>query len=85
MTEFRFSLIVPSSRMTDEQILDIADALAQSGCDDASICGHVEGMELVFDRGADSLQSAIASAIADVEREGHQVSRIEMEREAMPA
>ena len=85
MTEFRFSLIVPASQMTDEQILDIADGLAQAGCVDASVCGHAEGMELVFDREADSLQAALSSAVSDVERAGHRVSRVEMLREAIPA
>jgi hypothetical protein len=38
-------------------------------------------MELLFERSADSLQAAIASAIADVESAGPQVVRVEMDRE----
>jgi hypothetical protein len=40
-------------------------------------------MELLFDRSAESLQHAISSAVAAVERTGYKVSRIEMEREAI--
>ncbi len=84
MTDYRFSLIVPVQKMTHEQILNATDALGNAGCTDASIRGHVEGMELLFERAADSLQEAISSAIADVERAGYRVGKMEMEREAIP-
>ena len=42
------------------------------------------GMELLFERAGDSMQAAISSAIADVERAGYSVSRVELEREAIP-
>jgi hypothetical protein len=42
-------------------------------------------MELLFERTADSLQGAISSAISDVERAGFRVSKVEMERESLPA
>jgi hypothetical protein len=71
--------------MTHEQILDAADALGNAGCTDASIRGHAAGMELLFERTADSLQAAISSAISDVERAGYRVSKIEMERRSIPA
>jgi len=83
MTEYRFSLIVPVAALTHEEILDATDALGNSGCTDASIRGHAEGMELLFERAADSLQAAISSAIADVERAGYRVTKVEMEREAI--
>jgi hypothetical protein len=85
MNEYRFSLIVPTAEMSHDQILDVTDALGDAGCTDASIRGHVEGMELLFGRVADSLQSAISSAIADVERAGYRVRKVEMEREAISA
>lgn len=85
MTEYRFSLIVPASALTHEEILEAADALGDAGCTDASIRGHQEGMELMFDRVADSLEAAMASAIANVEHAGFQVARIELEREAVCA
>jgi len=84
MTDYRFSLIVPTGTMTHDQILDATDALCSAGCTDASIRGHADGMELMFERAAESLQLAISSAIADVERAGYRVGKVEMEREAIP-
>jgi hypothetical protein len=84
MPDYRFSVIVAAASMTHEEILDATDALGNAGCTDASIRGHAEGMELLFERAAGSLQGAISSAISDVERAGYRVSKIEMEREAIP-
>jgi hypothetical protein len=84
MTDYRFSVIVLAEAMTHGEILDATDALGSAGCTDASIRGYAEGMELLFDRAADSLQAAITSAISDVERAGYRVRRVEMEREAIP-
>ena len=83
MPEYRFSVIVAVSHETHEEILDTTDALGNAGCKDASIRGHTEGMELLFERTADSLQTAIASAISDVESIGYRVSRVELERETV--
>jgi hypothetical protein len=71
--------------MSHDDILNATDALGEAGCTDASIGGHAAGMELLFERAADSLHAAIASAIADVERAGFNVSKVEMEREAISA
>jgi len=84
MQHYHFSLIVPAQPMTHEEILDATDALASAGCADASIRGHAEGVELLFERMADSLQRAISSAISDVESAGYRVSRVEIERECIP-
>ncbi len=46
-----------------DKILDATDALGQAGCTDASIRGHADGMEVMFERAADTLQDAIFSAI----------------------
>jgi hypothetical protein len=83
MTDFRFGVIVAAGPMSHERILDATDALGNAGCTDASIRGHADGMELLFERSADSLQAAIASAIANVESAGFPVVRVEMEREAI--
>lgn len=83
MPQYRFNVIVPAPMLTDEEILDAADALASAGCIDASVRGHADGMELLFDRAADSLQSAITTAVSDVERAGYGVAKVEMEREAI--
>ena len=84
MSDYRFSVIVPQPQMTPDETLDATDALGDVGCTDASIRGHTDGMELLFERAADSLQAAISSAIADVERAGYRVSKVELEREAIP-
>jgi len=84
MREYHFALIVAASPKSDQEILDATDALGEAGCTDASIRGHAEGMEVLFDRTAASLQAAISSAIAEVERPGFRVVRLEMEREAIP-
>jgi hypothetical protein len=85
MPAFRFALIVATPPMSHEEILDATDALGEAGCTDASIRGHAEGMELLFERKARSLQAAISSATADVETAGFRVVRLEMDREAIPA
>ncbi len=85
MTDYRFSVIISAAQMSHEEILDATDTVGNAGCTDASIRGHKEGMELLFERAADSLEAAISSAISDVERAGYRVTRVEMEREAIPA
>lgn len=84
MPDYRFSVIVARAVMTHEDILDATDALGNAGCTDASIRGHADGMELLFKRTADSLPGTIYSAISDVERAGYHISKVEMEREAIP-
>ena len=70
MTDYRFSVIVPARTLTDDEILKACDALGAAGCTDASVRGHAQGMELLFDRESKSLEDAIHSAVADVERAG---------------
>ncbi len=84
MADYRFSVIVAAAPLSHEEILDATDALGDAGCTDASIRGHAEGMELLFERCAKSLEAAMASAIANVESAGFRVLRVEMEREAIP-
>ena len=83
MTDYRFSVIVSTSSMTDDEILKVCDALGAAVCTDASVRGHALGMELLFDRESDSLEEAIQSAVTDVERAGFRVAKVEMEREAV--
>ena len=86
MTEFRFRLIVSgpfSPEVTDTELLDATDALGASGCDDAAVSVHADGLELEFDREGSSRQDAIASAVRDVEGAGFRVESIELDREAV--
>jgi hypothetical protein len=85
MTCYRFSVLIFTRPANHEATLGATDALGEAGCTDASIRGHSEGMELLFERSGDSLETAISSAIADVERAGYRVNRVQMEREAIPA
>ena len=84
MTVYQFSVIIPTLPLTPDEILDATDALGNAGCTDASIRGHAGGIELLFERTAESLQAAISSAISDVECAGYRVSKVEMDREAIP-
>jgi len=84
MPSFDFAVIVAGKKMKHKQILDATDALGEAACTDATLSGHEEGMELMFTRSARSLQAAITSAIHDVEKAGFRVTRIEMDREAIP-
>ena len=83
MSQYCFSLIIPSSLVDQEMILDVVDALGRAGCLDASVRGHIDGMEMLFEREANNLQEAILSAISDVEKAGFRVSKVELEREAI--
>jgi len=85
VTDYQFSVIVAASPATEDEILDAADALGDSGCMDASVRGHAEGMELLFERTGDKLEAAISSAVSDVERAGYRVARVELERQCIPA
>jgi hypothetical protein len=77
-------VIVAAAPLSHKEILDATDSLGNAGCTDASIRGHAEGMELLFERSAQSLESAIDSAIVNGESAGFCVVRVEMEREAIP-
>ena len=74
MTIHRFTLIVDGPDLQDDALID---ALFEAGCDDAAI-GRVDGIQYVdIDREAASLDRAILSAVADLERiEGVEVVRI---------
>ncbi len=57
--------------------MDDADALYEAGCSDATF-GSCDGVAFGdFDREAETLEEAIRSAIADVQRAGLSVARLE--------
>ena len=85
MSSYHFSVIIEQSPQSDEELLDIADALGDAGCLDASICEHRDGVEAIFDRDAESLQGAIHSAVTATEEAGFNVKRVELERESITA
>lgn len=71
-----FSLILKPAPMDLEAV---ANRLYEAGCDDATfgICCGVWTLD--FDREAGSLDEAVASAKADVERAGLGVERVDLE------
>ena len=79
----QFSLIIDCKIESEEEILDIADTLGNAECLDGSVGGHSEGVEVVFNREADSLDEAIKSAIVAIEGVGYRVKRAEMARESI--
>ena len=85
MSCYEFSVIIEQSPQSDDELLEMADALGNTGCLDATVCGHQEGAEAVFTRDADSLQDAIHSAVTAIEQAGFKVKRVQLERESIAA
>ncbi|QDV87849.1 hypothetical protein [Stieleria magnilauensis] len=83
MTEYRFRVVISHQVMTDQEILDLADNLAAAGCDDGHVGGHDEGIEIVFDRVAETRDEAMRSAVAQIEQCGLVVKRLELDRAAI--
>jgi hypothetical protein len=63
----------------DELTVEVADALYEAGCDDATPCSEGPIVYLHFHREAESLGDAIDSAVKDVARAGFKVARVEAE------
>ncbi len=79
-TIYDFTLILSSQPELTEEL---CDALFAAGCDDATsgqICGSPQ---MMFHREAESLESAIRSAIADIQKVGCHVERLEMDNESL--
>jgi hypothetical protein len=82
MTCWEFTLIL---RDVSEMTGDLANALYDAGCDDATV-GSSSGLARVsFSREAAALQDAIQSAARDVQRAGCDIARVEIEREELVA
>ena len=80
MTEYDFPLYLNGLTTLDDQAID---ALYEAGCDDALPCSS-EGRAMVcFARKSESLESAIRSAIGDIQRAGFTVSQAVIECDAL--
>ena len=66
-------------RMTDE----IADALFEAGCDDATPSSSEGLAQVCFAREADSLESAICSALDEIKQAGFHFSKVEIDSESL--
>ena len=63
--------------------VEMGEALVAAGCDD-STTGSTRGVAFVaFDRDAASLEEAIRSAIADVQKAGFRVAEVRMTPESL--
>lgn len=81
MSKYEFTLVLTGSPELTEEI---CDQLFEAGCDDG-IPGTCNGVfSIDFHRDAESLESAIHSAIKDVKAAGYEVQRVEIAAEAMP-
>jgi len=80
MTKYEFTLILKGARELTEQM---ADELYDAGCDDGTpgTCNGVFSID--FHREADSLESALRSAIANVKSAGCEVERVEIHADTM--
>jgi hypothetical protein len=64
----------------DDLTVEVADALYEAGCDDATPCSEGPVVYLHFHREAESLGDAIGSAVKNVARAGFSVARVEVDR-----
>ena len=77
--KYKFSLIL-SGDVSDEG----ADKLYEAGCDDGSILSRENVTMIQFDRESETLDSALNSAIRDVEQAGFAVARVEIDGNEVP-
>jgi 4-hydroxy-3-methylbut-2-en-1-yl diphosphate synthase IspG/GcpE len=82
MTSWDFTVILNGvEEMTD----DLASALYEAGCDDGTVGSSCGVATVSFSRESDTLQNAIASAVADIRRAGCEVGRVQIEQEELAA
>ena len=61
---------------------DMAEALHEAGCDDGNPWSSEGIAAVTFDREADCLESAIRSAVANIQKAGCTVQRVEIESDS---
>ena len=76
MRYFQFDVVLAGITEIDD---DLADALFEAGCDDGTPCSSEGTAWIGFIREADSLEAAIRSAVADVQKGNCTVSRVQIE------
>jgi len=75
MTTHEFSLILAASRVNDDQV----NALYEAGLDDGTVSTSQGVTRIDVSRQSESLESAIRSAIGQVNAAGLTVARVEIE------
>lgn len=72
MKTYSFTIVLDLSAAEDE----LADRLFDAGCDDAT-CGQQAGEVFAdFDRQANDLESAVASAVSNVKQAGYSIRQV---------
>jgi len=64
---------------------ELVEALYEAGCDDGSVWSSAAVVQIGFTRRAESLEEAIRSAVADLQKAGCTVVRVQIEPEALAA
>lgn len=72
---FSFTLILSG---VTELTVQMADALFEAGCDDATPSSRDGVVSVHFDRDAETLGDAVGSALKDVQRAGFAASRVDL-------
>jgi hypothetical protein len=73
---YQFTVVLAGQ---DVMTTDMAEALYVAGCDDGHPWSSEGVAAITFDREADCLESAIRSAVADVQKAKFTVKRVEIE------
>ncbi len=73
---YQFTVVLADQ---DVMTVEMADALYEAGCDDGHPWSSDGVAAITFDRDADCLESAIRSAVADVQKARFTVKRVEIE------
>jgi hypothetical protein len=82
MKRYDFTLVLgEGTELTDE----LVEALYEAGCDDGSPGSRAGVVRVTLHREAESLEQAIRSGIADVQKAGCHVARVEIDTEDLPA
>jgi hypothetical protein len=76
---YEFIVVLKDLQVIDD---DLAEALYEAGCDDGSPFSSSGVAAVGFSREAESLEAAIRSAVADVQKTGCTVQRVEIESDS---
>jgi hypothetical protein len=76
---YRFAVVLRGLDVIDD---DLAESLYEAGCDDGSPFSSCGVASIGFDREADCLESAIRSAVADVQKAGCVVECVKIEHDS---
>jgi hypothetical protein len=82
MITYSFECSIDASADLPDQL---TDSIYAAGCDDATVVSRDGSVRVIFDRQADSLDSAIKSAVRDLDRAGCSVNSVELDGRSIKA